>query len=200
MNRHFFLAICSLFCFNSLFAQLTLQKMNSQKSVTIPLESTIEIKLPTFSSNDSCDCYKSYGGIIKSIKNDTVFMVVNTVKHAYVDSKSISSISYSNFKYLKKDYPTPIHLSNPLSVSIETESRINLKSFAAVIMTLSAGYAIIGSPFVKEKYRKPLGIIALTGFSTGLTIVLSIPDLKTYNLQQPKNKSKKKLWRLVTSQ
>ncbi len=196
MNKLSLLIIIFFSSVNILSAQLTLQKVDSQHKVKIPLHTKIALRLPTKTSNDSCDCYHEFKGILKKQDNDNVTMIVDEDTHIYLDENSIAKYVRTTYQYKKEKAETTLRTNHLISITKISKTKEQLIPLGGTIMLLSLFHSLVSAPIlVNQNSRKMSDKITLGIFGVGLAMVV-IPNHKVFYFQQPKNKNKKALWRI----
>ena len=179
----------------SISAQLTLQKVNSKKTVTIPLESNIRLIYPTKTSNATCDCSQSYLGILKKVDKNQISMLVNFDERQFVDENGVGKNVKTKYSYKNNKTENNLLSDNLLSVSKSRDGVLKIKNAGAVLAMLSIVHSLAIAPFYSGEIRQKSDKIALGAFAIGLSTAFLKTERK-YHFQQPKNKKEKALWQL----
>lgn len=184
------------FCFWSVVSgQITLQKVNSKTTVLILKESRIRLKYPTITSNDSCDCYHSYYGFLKSRDNNNLKMLVTSEEQLFVDENGVGKKSNTSYSYKNQKIENTLLTDNLISLSKTREGNRNIQQVGAVLAMLSIVHSFTIAPFFDGEIRRKSDKIALGAFVLGVSTAFLRTE-KTYHFQQPKNKKKKALWQI----
>jgi hypothetical protein len=185
-----------LMSLNILSAQLTLQKVNSNKSISISNGTELVIKFPTKTSKTDCDCYLEYNGKLISVSKDSLTMVLYSDERLFVDEYGVSRTIYQQSKYPKgKEVSTIIKTDNMMTLKYTSDNREAINAVGGVLLTLAVINQFIISPFYSQEVRKTSDRITWGAVGVGLTLVI-IPKTKTYHLKQPKN-GNKTLWQFL---
>jgi hypothetical protein len=190
------LAFC-LLCvsLNLLTAQLTLQKVNSKKQVSIPNGSQVSLRFPTKTTDSQCDCYFQYNGKMVQASKDSVIMVIDTDVRIYADDNGVNKSTLQQYKYAQnKEISTILRSNNAILVVHKNPNMESLNNFGGVLMLLSVFNQLVLSPLYGSELRKTSDYISWGTFSVGLTFAL-LPNKKNYYLKQPKN-GNKTLWQI----
>jgi hypothetical protein len=180
---------------NSVSAQLTLEKVNSKKKVSIPNGSLISLRFPTKTTNLECDCYFQYNGKLVQASKDSLTIVIDTDVRIYADEYGVRKSTYQQYKYApNREISTILRSNNATLVIKENPNMESLNNFGGVLMVLSIFNQLVLSPLYGSELRKTSDYISWGTFSLGLTFAL-LPNKKRYYITQPKNGGKT-LWRL----
>lgn len=183
---------------NFIFAQLTLQKVNSKKTVTISNGTEIYARFPTKTSNPDCDCYIEYFGKLNEASKDSLTVILNSTERLFVDEYGVSRNSIEQIKYPKgKEIETIVRTNNMLSFKRKSENMEALNTFGGVMIFLAVLNQFVISPFYNSEIRGTSDKITWGVFGAGLTFAL-LPNKKTYHIKQPKSGSKT-LWQFKSN-
>jgi hypothetical protein len=188
------IALCFLcVSLNILTAQLTLQKVNSKKKVSIPNGSQISLRFPTKTTNSECDCYFQYNGKMVQASTDSLTMIIDTDVRIYADENGVKKSTYQQYKYAQnREISTILRSNNAILVVKKNPNMEALNNFGGVLMLFSVFNQLVLSPFYGSELRKTSDYVSWGTFSLGLTFAL-LPNKKNYYLKQPKN-GNKTLW------
>ncbi len=185
--KHLLFAMLLLCSFSKINAQLILQKVGSSLTHKTALNSSIEIKVPTRTYKEACDCHHVYHGMLKKIEKDSVSLQLVSDVRTYVDAKGINK--QVTTKYGNNTTDTKIALYKAISITQISRTREDLDKIG-VIMMLGVGVQnLVISPFFNDKTRNTLDKISWGMFSAGLVMAL-LPNKKHYYLSQPKSNDK----------
>jgi hypothetical protein len=180
---------------HTVFGQLTLQKVNSKKIVTIPNGSEISLRFPIKTSKPESDAYVQYNGRLVRASKDSVGIVLKDEVRIYTDDYGTEKTILQRYMYPKdREISNLINTNNVLFIKKKSTSRDALKNFGGVVMLLSAFHQLFLTPLYGSEFRKTSDRISLGTFGVGLTFAL-LPSTKTYHFKQPKNGGKS-LWQL----
>jgi hypothetical protein len=180
---------------NTISAQLTLEKVNSKKKVTVPVGTNIRLRFPTKTTNLDCDCYFQYNGKLVQATKDSLTMVIGTDERIYADENGVQKSIYQQYKYApNREISTILRTNNAILVIKENPNMLSLNNAGGVLMLMSLFNQLVLSPFYGSEVRKTSDKISLGMFGVGLTFAL-LPNKKRYYITQPKNGGKT-LWRI----
>lgn len=197
MKKKGLLSIIFFSCFTVLYSQITLQKVNSKSTVTIPLESNIRLKFPTVTSTDSCNCYQSYYGTLKGNDKNKVKVFVTYDEKMFTDGNGISKKTKTYYEYTKQKIENTFVTDKLMALSKSNKVNNTLQRIGATFAILSVIHSLAISPLLDIDTRRKSDKITLGVFLVGISTVF-IRSEKTYHFQQPKNKKKKALWLIKT--
>jgi hypothetical protein len=193
------ITLCLLFVsLNLSFAQLTLQKVNSKKIISIPNGSEISLRYPTKTTNSECDCYLQYTGKLVQVSKDSITIIVESDVRIYADENDVRKSTFQQYKYPQnKEISTILRSNNAIFVKKNNPNMVSLNNFGGVLMLMSLFNQLVLSPFYGSEVRKASDKITWATFGVGLTFAL-LPNSKKYHIKQPKE-GNKTLWQFKSN-
>jgi hypothetical protein len=187
----------SLICvsLNLIFAQLTLQKVNSKKTLNIPDGSEIRLKTTTKSNPSEFEPFHLYSGTLTDASKDSVTLILSSEQLTFTNVNNIIRNSFHSYKYSADNrIATRIPVKDLLSINKVMKSGKSLNALAGGLMALAAFNQLFLSPFFSAEIRKTSDRISAGAFGVGLVLAI-VPKSKTYHIKQPKE-GNKTLWKL----
>jgi hypothetical protein len=174
-------------------AQLTLQKVGSNRQKVLSIGSLIEIKLPTKTSRPDCDCSHDYKGYLKKSDSNNVTLALTEETRITMNENNLGIYEKKTFKLDKDSTLTQIPLSKALAINRYSESAIASKKMGGILLF----FAILSNLFLAPQLES-----SEKGFRNGGYVVMGlsmatflIPNKRTYYFEQPQKK-KKTMWKL----
>lgn len=177
-------------------AQLTLQRVVSDRQKTFRAGARIQVKLPTPTQRADCDCYHSYEGKLVSANKDSVTLIVDKEEQRFVDPNNVSLRieSQYGFKGTKATPTTSIPMAEAVSIQHIHKSD-GKTTIGGMLMFLSIAHGLITAPLLAKKNRSASDVVTVGAFGVGLSMLL-LPKSKTYYFKQ-KGEKIRSLWRIA---